>query len=236
MDKLKYLSRIHLFRHLDREELSRLEPVTPMQRIPKGTLIAAPHEENKLLFLIKSGTVRLYRVTESGKELTVDLLGAGHLFGEIGSFTTGSGGFYAETAEDSVICTIGKGQFEQLITERPQLALTFIEIVSSRLKEVEELLEQMAYGSVKRRLLFLLQKLSDKFGSEPGTGEEEHGWVELNVTLTQQELATMTGSIRETVADLLNGLASEGIVKKAGQRKPLRIHAERLSAALQCCK
>lgn len=92
--------------------MSVLEPVTPINRVPKGTIIASPYKEEKRLFLVKSGTVRLYRLAESGKELTVDILGEGHLFGEIGSFTTGSETLYAKTMEDSVICSIGKEQFE----------------------------------------------------------------------------------------------------------------------------
>ncbi|UOK57686.1 Crp/Fnr family transcriptional regulator [Bacillus sp. OVS6] len=120
--------------------------------------------DQKILYLIKSGNVRLYKLSEGGKEFTIDILGTGHVFGEIGSFTTGSENMYAETWEDSIICTIDKNQFEKIIHDRPSVSLKFIEMVSNRLKEVEELLEYMAYSSVRKRLLFLLHKLAVKFG------------------------------------------------------------------------
>ncbi len=118
-----------------------------------------------------------------------------------------------------------------LLRENFKIALHFIEIISTRLKEVEEMMEHMAYGSVRKRLLFLLHKLSEKFGS--GTTQE---WIELEVKLTHQELASMMGSIRETVSEQLTQLAAEGIVSKEGLRKPLRVHPERLKMAWEVCR
>ncbi|BFH17965.1 Crp/Fnr family transcriptional regulator [Paenibacillus melissococcoides] len=234
MDKAKYLSRINLFDGLDSEELKRIESVTPVEFVKKGTLITTPHAERKRLYLVKSGIVRLYQITGEGKELTIDLMGAGHLFGEIASFAAGDPHTYAVTVEDAVICSIDHVQFRQVMTERPELALRFIEIISARLKEVEELLERMTYGSVRQRLLYLLYKLSEKFKRNTPVQEEDAGpsWVRLEVELTHQELASMAGSIRETVTAMMNELAAEGIVRKEGPRKRLWLHADRLQAAL----
>lgn len=221
------------------EELAQIEPHAPINPVPKGTLVASPHRERKLLYLVKSGSVRLYKLSDGGKELTLDVLGMGHLFGEVGSFTTGATDLFAETLEDSVICTIDRAQLEQLMSRWPKLALKFIEMVAIRLKEVEEMLEHIAYGSVRKRILYLLHKLSRKFGVAVPEGEGlrgEPGWIQLKVKLTHQELASMMGSIRETVTDLLNELSGEGIVYKGGPRRPLCIQPERLIKALEDCK
>jgi CRP/FNR family transcriptional regulator len=234
MDKIKYLSRIHLFSELEIEELKKIEPVTPMKVIKKGTIITSPHMDQKILYLIKSGNVRLYKLSEGGKEFTIDILGTGHVFGEIGSFTTGSENMYAETREDSIICMIDKTQFEKIIHDRPSVSLKFIEMVSNRLKEVEELLEYMAYSSVRKRLLFLLHKLAVKFGGElPSSNPKEVDWIQLEIPITHHEIAMMIGSIRETVTSLLNDLTEEGIVRKAGNRKPIKIHFALLKRALE---
>ncbi|WP_226530621.1 Crp/Fnr family transcriptional regulator [Metabacillus niabensis] len=234
MDKIKYLSRIQLFSGLELEEINKIEPVAPINVIKKGTIIASPHMNQKILYLIKSGKVRLYKLSESGKELTIDVLGTGHVFGEIGSFTTGSENMYAETWEDSVICTIDKGKFEKVMLDQPSVSLKFIEMLSNRLKEVEELLEYMAYSSVRKRLLFLLNKLVVKFGRELPSGDpKEKDWIQLEISITHQELAMMMGSIRETVTALLNDLTAEGIVRKVGNRKPIKINFARLKKALE---
>lgn len=230
MDKIKYLSRIQLFTGLELEQLRKLEPITPANLWKKKTTIASPYTPRNCLFLIKSGTVRLYRISSSGKELTVDLLGSGHIFGEIGSFTTGTENVYAETIEDSTICTLDKDRFESIVMERPELGLKFIEIISLRLREVEEMLELIAYGSVRKRLLYLLYKLSRKFGRQL---DADPGWLQLDVRITHQELASMAGSIRETVTEQLRRMIIEGVIGKAGSRSPFRVHPERLLRALE---
>jgi len=234
LSKLKYLSRINLFQALDTQELKQFEDDIPMEPIRRGTVVSSPHNEKQQLYLVKSGAVRLYTITAEGKELTLDVLAAGHLFGEIGSLVSDSS-VYAVTLEESIICTMDYGQFKWLIREKPQLGITFIEIMSARIKEVEELLGHMAYSSVRQRLLYLLYKLMNKFGGSPD-GQEgdavQTEWVELKVELTHQELASMTGSIRETVTEALNLLAAEGILKKNRGRKPLWINSDRLKRAL----
>ncbi|MDZ5606585.1 Crp/Fnr family transcriptional regulator [Bacillus pseudomycoides] len=230
MDKIKYLSRIQLFHELELEELKNIEPDTPIDVMKRGTIITSPHMEQKFLYLIKSGKVRLYKLSEDGKELTIDILGMGHVFGAVGVFTMGSEGVYAETWEDSHICKMDKVQFEKIIRDRPDIALKFIEVISNRLKEMEELLEHMAYGSARKRLLFLLYKLSEKFGVEVESAED---WRQLEISITHQELANMMGSIRETVTGLLSDLTKDGIIRKIGVRKPIHIHLVKLMRALE---
>lgn len=112
MEMIKYLSRLDLFHGLSEEELLQLNHVTPLEIRNKGTVVASPHMEPKVLYIVKSGKVRLYKLTAGGKELTLDILGAGHLFGEMTSFHTGSA-MFAVTMEDSVICEIESRQFRR---------------------------------------------------------------------------------------------------------------------------
>ena len=235
VENVKFLSRIQLFAGLEKEELERIEPVAPVELTKKGTIIATPHAVEKRLYLVKSGKVRLYKLTEDGKELTMDILGTGNLFGEVGSFAMGTHQLYAVALEDSHICRIDRSHFQRILCERPQLAIRFIEIVSTRLQEVEELMAYMAYANVRKRLLFLLYKLSEKWkAASPGEeGEKSDGeWTVLDVELTHQELASMAGSTRETVTEILGQFIEEGILKKGRTRKPLTIRTDLLRAAL----
>ena len=150
--------------------------------------MASPHMEPKVLYIVKSGKVRLYKLTAGGKELTLDILGAGHLFGEMTSFHTGVA-MFAITMEDAVICEIESRQFRRLISEQPDLAFKYIELITGRLKEMEELLEYMAYGACDN-VCYSSQKLAAKFAPDSEVAEE---WAPLEVELTHQELATMTG-------------------------------------------
>ncbi|WP_445480517.1 Crp/Fnr family transcriptional regulator [Lysinibacillus irui] len=234
MDKIKYLSRINLFDDLNIEELQQMESIAPITVTKKGTLITSPNTSQKRLYLIKSGKVRMYTISNDGKELTIDVLGTGHVFGEISLFAPGPHYIYSKAIEDSVICSIDKVQFEQIIMEKPDIALKIIKILSTRLKEMEEMMEQMAYGSVRNKLLFLLNRLSEKFGEplkEHADGENE--WIQLGVKVTHQELASMMGSVRETVTELLNELNSEGVVNRTSTRGFFIIHLKRLKETIE---
>lgn len=234
MDKIKYLSRINLFDDLDIEELQQMESIAPITVTKKGTLITSPNKSQKRLYLIKSGKVRMYTISNDGKELTIDVLGTGHVFGEISLFAPGPHYIYSKAIEDSVICSIDKVQFEQTIMEKPDIALKIIKILSTRLKEMEEMMEQMAYGSVRNKLLFLLNRLSEKFG-EPlkEHADDENEWIQLGVKVTHQELASMMGSVRETVTELLNELISEGVVNRTSTRGFFIIHLKRLKETIE---
>lgn len=233
MDKIKYLSRINLFQDMDTKELQQMESITPISITKKGTLITSPHNNQERLYLIKQGKVRIYTISSSGKELTIDVLDSGHLFGEISLFAPGSHLIYAKALEDSVICSINKAQFEQIIMEKPAIALKVIKILSCRLKEMEEMMEQMAYGNVRSKLLFLLNRLSEKFGDPIIEYGNETEWIRIGVNVTHQELASMMGSIRETVTEVLNDLISEEVVKRTSTRGLFIIHRTRLKRAIE---
>lgn len=232
MDKMKYLSRINLFHDVDLIELQQMESIVPIAITKKGTLITTPHNNQNRLFFIKQGKVRMYSILSNGKELTMDVLGTGHLFGEISLFSSGSHHLYAEAIEDSIICSIDKNQFEQIILEKPYIALKLINILSSRLKEMEELMEQMAYGTVRSKLLFLLHRLSEKFGVPLSDGASSE-WIQIGVKVTHQELANMIGSIRETVTEVLNHFISEGIINRTDSRGYFTVHRQRVKEALE---
>lgn len=225
MDKLTMLSQINLFDELEMSDLKQIDNVSDMQPLKKGTLILGPEKPMKALFLLKQGTVRLYRSNAAGKQLTVDLLGDGNIFGETSSFSLTDDFVYAEAMSDVYVCVIGKTQFETLISENPKLAIKFIEILSSRLKEIYEMSENLALHSVKYRILSLLLKLSEKFG------KRKNEWQTIDIKLTHYDIATMIGSTRETVSATIGDLKKAGYIKK----NPLvfAVHASKTNLFLE---
>lgn len=76
---------MNLFQILEPGDYPRVERDTRIDPVEKGTLVVSPNSEGPRLYFVKSGAVRLYTMSMEGKELTLDVLAAGHLFGEIGA-------------------------------------------------------------------------------------------------------------------------------------------------------
>ncbi|CAM2825284.1 Crp/Fnr family transcriptional regulator [Paenibacillus sediminis] len=210
MDKLWYLSRISLFESLppeDLEQIDKMAPMTHFNKLPKNTVIQQPDSTVEGLFIVKEGKVRLYKLNADGKQFTVGILGPGNMFGEVHFISLGTKGLYIETVEETLICSLTKNQFENFLLQRPKLAIKFLQILSDRLQEKEELLERIALGNLQDQVLYLLVKLADKFGIP-----SEGGMVKIDMPLTHQELANMIGATRESVTVVLHDLAKENIV------------------------
>jgi len=214
MDKLMLLSQINLLDELPEEELKKLDEVTVTVPIKKGTIILSPTQQMRSLFFLKKGQVRLYKISSTGKEFTIDLLSEGNIFGETSSFSLTESNIYAEAMVDSFVCSLTKERFEQLLRQHPDISLKLITILTSKLKEVYEITESIAYKDVKYRILLLFMQLSNRFGVRSGE------WQTVEVKITQHDIASMIGSSRETVSLLLGELEREQVIT----RKPLKIN------------
>ncbi|GMA64244.1 Crp/Fnr family transcriptional regulator [Alicyclobacillus fastidiosus] len=94
--------------------------------------------------------------------------------------------------------------------KRPQVALKMVSILTQRIRESEEMLENLAFRDVRYRLIYLLSKLAKTFG-QAGDGHTSR-YTHLDLNLSHQDLANMIGATRESVSVTLSNLAKEGIV------------------------
>ncbi|WP_435170583.1 Crp/Fnr family transcriptional regulator [Paenibacillus glycanilyticus] len=186
---------------------------------PKNHIIQTPgHEKNGLFFII-SGKVRFYKTNSAGKEYTVCILDDGGVFGEVDSFSLGNKGTYAETLEGTTFYRMPNEQFELLITKYPELSLPFLSEISKRLRLQDELIEKLVFRDLRGKVLYFLNRLSNKFGIE------EDGYLKIDIPLTHQELANMIGATREAVSLTLQELSNEGVLLTS--RKMIMIHIEK---------
>lgn len=210
MDKLWYLSQINLFEDLPMEDLRIIDALAPMSMMRKGTLILDPTIQKRHLYLLKRGRVRLFKMSEDGKQLTLGLLGQGNILGETESLSTGMGSVYAEALNDTVVCALGKEDVDALLLQRPQVALKMIAILTRRVREAEELVENLAFHDVRYRVVYLLVKLAQQFGETDHTPLP--GYTHLDFGLSHQDMAHMIAATRESVSLVLSQLAKEGVV------------------------
>lgn len=206
MDKLWYLRRCDLFHGLNKEAMDKVMAVARDRIVPKKEVILTPDSYGDKMFILKKVRVRVFKLSVDGKRITLAILKDGDIFGALSVIKGGTSGAYAETLDDSYICTIQQKDLSAIIKNMPELAISLIEKINQRLKEAEDRIADLVFRDVPGRIASILLKLSEQFGKKDVKG------TQISIKLTHQELADMAGASRETVTTILNEFKEDGLV------------------------
>lgn len=174
--------------------------------VSKKEVILTPDDDGGVMFILKKGRVRVFKLSAEGKMMTLAILKDGDIFGALSAIKGGASGAYAETLEDSYICAIRQEDFSRIIKEMPELALSLIEKINQRLKEAEDRIADLVFRDVPGRIASILLKLAEQFGKNNAEG------TQITIKLTHQELADMVGASRETITIILNEFKDDKVV------------------------
>lgn len=210
--KYWFLKQIKLFSDLPDREMQRVEEVTRMESVKRRQFIFLPGDAASTIYLLKSGRVKLSRVNEEGKELTLAILEPGEVFGELEILEGMPRDTVAEALDDVSICVMQRADFEALLKKDPNTNIRLTKLIGLRLKKIESRIEDLVFKDVPARLAHLLIELSKEFGLQ------ENGRTRLNVKISHQELANLIGSTRETVTATLGDFKRRGLIAFDGRR------------------
>jgi len=206
-DKFFCLHITELFQDLTPAEMQILERRMPHMTVAAGRLIYSPDDRGEVIFILKEGRVRLYRLSPEGKSLTTAIIGPGSVFGEMVLLGQGMRESFAEAIDDCIVCTLNRRDVQDILLADPRVARRLIELISQRLIEAERKLEDFAFKSVPERLVSLLLQLSNVDLAQA------HGSIILPDRYTHQQLAEMIGTYRETVTKTMNDLRGRGLIR-----------------------
>lgn len=199
-EKLGYLTAQDIFKDLHKEEMEWLDKITLQITCEKGRIIYSPGQSGEVLYLLKKGTVELYRLSLDGRKLVTARLGEQTFFGEMSIWGQGMYDSFAEALTDCVLCAMSRSDIERLLLTKPIVGLRVLQVIGKRLLDANSTLEELAFKRLAARVAALLLRLSKEQGSSTVNG------------LTHHELAEMVGSTRETVTQVLNNLKAQGLV------------------------
>jgi CRP/FNR family transcriptional regulator, cyclic AMP receptor protein len=206
-EKLGLLRELDLFRGLSDRDIEAIGHATTMTHCHPGQLLLSPDDPPDRIHILKKGRVRVYRVTPDGKQLTLDIYERGTILGDmrmLGQDRLPEA--FAEAIEDGVVCTLTPDELRKLIERFPTIGVNVIRHLATRLQEAERELEAMAYQRVGQRLARRLVDLAHRFGAQTARG------TIIQARLTQQELADMVGTTRETLAHTLGEFRRRGLL------------------------
>jgi CRP/FNR family cyclic AMP-dependent transcriptional regulator len=201
------LAQIDLFEGLGPDRLARLAQVASLVQYGKDEVVYLPGEPSEHLFIVAEGRVRISKLSETGKELTLAYYDPGEMFGEPTLLEGGPRRTMAVALKRSSVWAIPREECLALANSFPPFALRLGTIIGRRRHELENRMEKLVFHDVPARLAFQLLKLAEKYGIE------KDGAIEIDLKLSQLELANMIGATRETTSTALNDFKRDGILE-----------------------
>lgn len=211
-NKVWYLRQSTLFAHAPQETVEGVQGIFRMERFPRKTLLFDLGDTERTIFVIKTGKVRLARLTPQGKEVTITVLGPGDMFGEEMLFGTQQRTTFAVVAEDALVCMSKADDLFAVMAADPALAVNVAKTLSSRLDQAADSIENLSYAKLSDRIMQVLRRLAEVHGRKTTIG------IEIELRLTHAELASMVGSTRESVSLELQNLVKAGKLEIHGKK------------------
>ena len=203
------IAAIPLFQGFSRGEYEDLAMIVVDQVIRKGQTIFEEGDEGEGFYVVVSGRVKVFKLSPDGKEQILHIFGAGEPFGEAAVFAGEKFPANAEALEESRVFFFPRLAFVELIGKNPSLALNMLAVLSRRLRKLASLVEDLSLKEVPGRLAAYLLYLS----------EVKKGGVEVQLDVSKNQLASLLGTIPETLSRILAKLSREGFIKSNGPRQ-----------------
>ncbi|MGH9437489.1 MAG: Crp/Fnr family transcriptional regulator [Terriglobia bacterium] len=162
------------------------------------------------LYLIESGTVKIFEASRSGREQVLSYEGAGSSLGELPILYGGKYSASAAAVTDAALLLVRTEDLRELCLRHPEVAVKLLEAVASRLRHVLGIVEQLCFSSVRQRLAALLVRLAEREGMRTARGTE---FVLMD---DNRKLAAQIGTVAELVSRNLGLLQAGGIIKRKG--------------------
>ena len=205
-NRRSFLQLVPLFEGLDDAELERLAADVRRRAYPADQIIFHQGDPGHAVYIVESGRVRIYVQGEDGQEVSVSIYDPGDIFGEMSLIERQPRSATAVTMEDSVLLIIHDEDFYRHLQASHQLALNLMLTLSARLRDTTETVESLATLDVNRRLIKKLLHLAERQGVVTEEG------IRIRGTLTQQALASLIGTSRESANRALSALARQGLI------------------------
>jgi CRP-like cAMP-binding protein len=200
------LRRIPLFRRLSAGLRARVAEVARLKSCDRGEVIFSEGDPADAFMVIVAGRVKVFKSTPAGKEVILEIFGAGDPLGAVAVYEGAP--FFASAAaiEPAQVLRIEQGAFFRLLEQDPALVRGLLSGLTIRLAELTRRLADLSGARVEARFARLFLKLCDRIG------REERGGTFVPMPLSRQELADLTGTTIETAIRIMSRWQKEDVL------------------------
>jgi CRP/FNR family transcriptional regulator len=174
----------------------------------KGEIVYRAGESSNSLYIVSSGKIKIYRLSESGKEQLVRILRPGDFTGELALFTETIHEAYAEAMEDTWVCTVKRSDLQDLLLKYPSISIKLLNEFSNRLEQSEKQTTRFATEKVETRIaLYLVEHAADT------------NTLLFKLPMSRKDLASYLGTTPETISRKLLELEEAGLIIQKPKRE-----------------
>lgn len=202
-DDLSFLAAVPYFRGLPASDLAQIGARCHRRSLEAGEIILLEGLPAEALYVVRTGSVRIFKVSPDGhREQVLIMIGPGETFNDVPVFDGGPNPASAQAAVPGTsICVLPATHVTHLLATNPRVAANVIRVLSSRLRHLTSLVEDLSFHDITQRVARLLIEESAQTGGR--------------LTLSQQEMAMRVGTAREMVNRALRALEQRGVIQRS---------------------
>jgi CRP-like cAMP-binding protein len=204
---LKIISLIPLFQGVEEHDLKKIREIAVDKFYDKGRTIFSEGDKGIGFYVVADGRVKIYKVSMDGKEQILHIYGPGSPFGEVAVFAGKNFPANAETLLKSHLLFFPRAAFVELISNNPSLSLNMLAMLSMRLRQFTVQVENLSLKEVPGRLASYLIYLAREQGVEDV----------VSLPLSKGQLASLLGTIPETLSRILSKMSVSGLIVVDGR-------------------
>ena len=209
---LDFLSSVSIFADLSDSELDNIKTLCQTRKYPKNSMIILEEEMGDVVFIVMSGTVKITRVNDEGKEVILAMLGSGEVFGEMAILDGESRSANALAQENCEVITINREEFLNIIKTNNKVAINLMTEFAIRVRKSDQQIEALSLDDAEHRIGVSILNLAEEMGVI------RKGEVTVENLPYQQDIANMAGTSRETVSRVMKIFEDRGLITKTGHK------------------
>ena len=205
---LDIINKIPAFNGLSEKQLNEIKSIAVDRRFKKGEIIFTEGDEGNGFYVVIDGQVKIFKLSPEGKEQILHIFGSGDPVGEVAVFAGRSFPANAEAITATRVLFFPRTAFLDLISANPSLAMKMLAVLSMRLRQFTIQVENLSLKEVPGRLAGYLIVLS----------EEQQNEEEVTLPISKGQLASLLGTIPETLSRIFAKMSTQGLITVQGRR------------------
>ncbi len=199
---------IPLFRGLPEPALRVLEEILREREFSRGENIFTEGSESTGFYIIINGRVKVFKLSAEGKEQILHIVASKELLGAVSAFSGGPYPAHADAMEKTKALFFPRKDFLALIQKEPSVVMNMMANLSMRLQHFTRMIEDLSLKEVPGRLAAYLFYLCKRTGCSDI----------IEIDISKGQLASLLGTIPETLSRILRRMSERGILEVRGRR------------------